>query len=70
VAHGAWSVRRHRSRRRQRLPSGYDPKVPYPLIFAFHCLGGSASTIAGTGYTGQYYGIQPASAIASFFMQF
>jgi poly(3-hydroxybutyrate) depolymerase len=41
------------------LPSGYDGTKPYPLIFAFHYLGGSAATIAGNGYTGQYYGIQP-----------
>jgi poly(3-hydroxybutyrate) depolymerase len=41
------------------LPSGYDASKPFPLIFAFHYLGGSASTIAGSGYTGHYYGIQP-----------
>jgi poly(3-hydroxybutyrate) depolymerase len=41
------------------LPSGYDGTKPYPLVFAFHYLGGTASAIAGTGYTGHYYGIQP-----------
>jgi len=41
------------------LPSGYDPTRAYPLVFAFHYLGGMASTIAGNGYTGHYYGIQP-----------
>src|SRR5262249_46176155 len=41
------------------LPAGYSPTRAYPLIFAFHYLGGQASTIAGTGYTGRYYGIQP-----------
>jgi poly(3-hydroxybutyrate) depolymerase len=41
------------------LPSGYTPTRAYPLVFAFHYLGGMASTIAGTGYTGRYYGIQP-----------
>jgi polyhydroxybutyrate depolymerase len=41
------------------LPSGYSGKQPVPLTFAFHYLGGSASAIAGTGYTGHYYGIQP-----------
>jgi poly(3-hydroxybutyrate) depolymerase len=41
------------------LPAGYDPGHAYPLVFAFHYLGGQASTIAGTGFTGRYYGIQP-----------
>jgi poly(3-hydroxybutyrate) depolymerase len=41
------------------LPTGYDPTHAYPLIFAFHYLGGQASTIAGTGFTGNYYGIRP-----------
>jgi poly(3-hydroxybutyrate) depolymerase len=41
------------------LPAGYDPARPYPLVFAFHYLGGQASTIAGTGFSGRYYGIQP-----------
>jgi polyhydroxybutyrate depolymerase len=41
------------------LPSAYDPAHPYPLVFAFHYLGGQASTIAGTGFSGRYYGIQP-----------
>jgi poly(3-hydroxybutyrate) depolymerase len=46
------------------LPSGYSPAKAYPLIFAFHYLGGEASTIAGNGYTGHYYGIQPMLANA------
>jgi poly(3-hydroxybutyrate) depolymerase len=41
------------------LPTGYDPARPYPLVFAFHYLGGQASNIAGSGFTGHYYGIQP-----------
>jgi poly(3-hydroxybutyrate) depolymerase len=41
------------------LPTGYAPSHAYPLVFAFHYLGGQASTIAGTGFTGRYYGIQP-----------
>src|SRR5690606_21829191 len=27
------------------LPEGYDPETPYPLIFAFHGLGGSAELV-------------------------
>jgi poly(3-hydroxybutyrate) depolymerase len=41
------------------LPASYVPSHAYPLVFAFHYLGGQASTIAGTGFTGHYYGIQP-----------
>jgi len=41
------------------LPSGYDPTHPYPLVFAWHYAGGQAATIAGTGFSGHYYGIQP-----------
>jgi poly(3-hydroxybutyrate) depolymerase len=41
------------------LPSGYDPGHPYPLVFAFHYAGGQASTIAGSGFSGHYYGVQP-----------
>jgi poly(3-hydroxybutyrate) depolymerase len=46
------------------LPAGYSASHPYPLVFAFHYLGGSASAIAGTGYTGNYYGIRPLFADA------
>lgn len=41
------------------LPADYAPGHAYPLIFAWHYAGGMASTIAGTGYSGKYYGIQP-----------
>lgn len=41
------------------LPSGYDSKQPLPLVFAWHYAGGQASTIAGTGFSGHYYGVQP-----------
>ena len=41
------------------LPSDYDPTKPYRLIFAWHYAGGSAATLAGTGYSGNYYGVQP-----------
>jgi len=41
------------------LPAAYSPAHPYPLVFAWHYAGGEASTIAGTGFTGNYYGIQP-----------
>lgn len=41
------------------LPSNYDSTHPYPLVFAFHYQGGQASTIAGAGFAGHYYGIQP-----------
>jgi poly(3-hydroxybutyrate) depolymerase len=41
------------------LPAGYDGTKPYPVVFAWHYLGGTASAIAGNGFTGHYYGIQP-----------
>ena len=41
------------------LPSGYDGTKPYPVVFAWHYLGGMASTIAGNGFSGHYYGVQP-----------
>ena len=41
------------------LPSNYDSAHPYPLVFAFHYQGGQASAIAGSGFSGHYYGIQP-----------
>ncbi|HVY41308.1 MAG TPA: PHB depolymerase family esterase, partial [Polyangia bacterium] len=41
------------------LPSDYAPTKAYPVIFAWHYAGGMASTIAGTGYSGKYYGVQP-----------
>jgi polyhydroxybutyrate depolymerase len=34
------------------LPEGYDPTVPYPLVFAFHGLGGSAELVSGKYYFG------------------
>lgn len=41
------------------IPSDYDPTTPYRLIFAWHYAGGSAATLAGTGFSGGYYGVQP-----------
>ncbi len=41
------------------VPSDYDPTKPYRLIFAWHYAGGSAATLAGTGFSGGYYGVQP-----------
>jgi polyhydroxybutyrate depolymerase len=41
------------------LPAGYTPMHAYPLVFAWHYMGGQASTIAGSGFAGHYYGIQP-----------
>jgi poly(3-hydroxybutyrate) depolymerase len=34
------------------LPDGYDPETPYPLVFAFHGLGGSAELVSGRFYFG------------------
>lgn len=34
------------------LPTGYDPKLPYRLVFGWHPLGGSASQVANGGYYG------------------
>jgi polyhydroxybutyrate depolymerase len=41
------------------IPSDYDPTKSYRLIFAWHYAGGSAATLAGTGFSGGYYGVQP-----------
>jgi poly(3-hydroxybutyrate) depolymerase len=41
------------------LPSDYDATKPYRTIFAWHYAGGSAATLAGTSYSGNYYGVQP-----------
>jgi poly(3-hydroxybutyrate) depolymerase len=45
------------------LPSGYDNTKPSPVVFAFHGLGGTASSLLPTGspYGGGYalYGVQP-----------
>jgi polyhydroxybutyrate depolymerase len=41
------------------IPSDYNPATPYRLIFAWHYAGGSAATLAGTGFSGGYYGVQP-----------
>lgn len=34
------------------LPEDYDPTLPYPLVFAFHGLGGSAELVSGRYYFG------------------
>jgi len=45
------------------LPTGYDNSKPAPVVFAFHGLGGTASSLLPTGspYGGGYalYGVQP-----------
>ena len=41
------------------LPASYDPSHAYPVVFAWHYAGGQASQIAGTGFSGNYYGIRP-----------
>jgi polyhydroxybutyrate depolymerase len=41
------------------IPSDYDSTKPYRTIFAWHYAGGMAATLAGTGYSGGYYGVQP-----------
>lgn len=34
------------------LPDGYDPETPYPLVFAFHGLGGSGQLVTNPFYFG------------------
>ena len=41
------------------IPSDYDPSKSYRVIFAWHYAGGTAATLAGTGFSGGYYGVQP-----------
>ena len=40
------------------IPSDYAPSKSYRVIFAWHYAGGTAATLAGTGYSGGYYGVQ------------
>ncbi len=40
------------------LPEGYDPTTPYPLVFAFHGLGGSAELVSSNRF---YFGLEQAS---------
>ncbi len=42
------------------LPEDYDPSRPYPVIFGWHPLGGSAEGVAedGFGFLGGYYGLE------------
>lgn len=41
------------------LPDDYDSDHPYPLVFGWHPLGGSAQGVAGPGgFIGGYYGLQ------------
>jgi polyhydroxybutyrate depolymerase len=51
-----------------RLPAGYDPSIPYRIIFAFHGMQGSAQQVddgdppnAGLQPTGPYFGIKDQS---------
>jgi poly(3-hydroxybutyrate) depolymerase len=41
------------------VPANYDPSTPLPLIFAWHYAGGTAVALAGTGFGGGFYGLQP-----------
>ena len=41
------------------IPTDYDPSKSYRVIFAWHYAGGTAATLAGAGYSGGYYGVQP-----------
>jgi polyhydroxybutyrate depolymerase len=44
------------------LPDGYDPSTPYPLVFAWHGLGGTADMFLpsrfGIGGSGGFYGVR------------
>jgi polyhydroxybutyrate depolymerase len=39
------------------VPDDYDPERAYPIVFAWHPLGGSAQQVAGSGNSG-YYGLR------------
>jgi poly(3-hydroxybutyrate) depolymerase len=44
-----------------RIPTGYDNRHPYPLVFAFHWNGGTMGDVDGggtSGYTWSYYGLR------------
>ncbi|MFG1777881.1 cellulose binding domain-containing protein [Micromonospora sp. NPDC049048] len=47
-----------------RIPDGYDRNRPYRLIFGFHWLNGSASSVASAGY----YGLAPLSGNSTIFV--
>ena len=46
------------------VPANYEPTRPYRVVFAWHPLGGSAQSTAGSGNSG-YYGLRSASAGAA-----
>jgi len=50
-----------------KVPTGYDPKRPYRLIFAWHGLGGTAMQIASS-FGGGYYGLAARSASSAIFI--
>jgi poly(3-hydroxybutyrate) depolymerase len=44
-----------------RIPPGYDNNHPYPLVFAYHWVGGTMGDVDGggsSGYTWSYYGLR------------
>jgi poly(3-hydroxybutyrate) depolymerase len=40
------------------LPASYDGSKPYPLVFAWHYAGGTASALIAPAYGGAFYGVQ------------
>ena len=40
------------------LPASYDGKKAYPLVFAWHYAGGTASALIAPGFGGAFYGVQ------------
>ena len=58
-----------------RLPAGYDPTIPYRIVFAFHGMNGSAQQVddgdppnTGLQPTGPYFGIKDESGNEAIFV--